>query len=316
MHALPDWSRAQVHSVVEGFGQEITLLRHLVNSIAFYVTKYRRCGDAIQMAGILYDGVQASYRSAWKKYCLNLFQAEIVSPPAQEAICSAVWRYYSQQQRRRVKYRFGHGVAETAAAPGWIYTAVVDADYNSRPELATLNEVDRILRLHVSSEQRSVAWHTAARLLRPRENLDRRILLNEIAELTLEIKAANFPYLVKSYIATTVDKGRRYWPTLPNGCVVLGHVTRDGSSALLVSKPQNGVWIEGVVCGGSLTFFDEQLTEEEGMILGIQKHGEYWSAILGAEDKHGELYFSVRDRMVRVPPMTVTYEPPAQKWLS
>lgn len=317
MHALPDWSRAQVHSVIEGFGQEMTLLRHLVNSIAFYVAKYRRCGNGIQMGSDLYDGLQSKYRSAWKKYCLTVFQAEGMPQSTQEAIFELLWRYYSSQQRRRVKYRFGHTVAETTdASTGWLYQGITDREYPLGPETEILDGVSRILRTNLSSSQRAIAWRTAARLLRPRETLGRHTLLSEIADLTQEFGTAGAPDRIKNYIDRATDKGRRYWPRLPNGYAVLGHATRGGSSALLVSGPQNGVWIEGIVGGGgSLAFFDERLTEEEGMVLRIQKYGAYWSAILGTEENQGELYFSVRHRRVRVPPMTVTYEPPAQKWI-
>ena len=318
MHALADWSRAQVHSVIEGFGQEMALLRNLVNSIAFYVAKYRRCGNGIQMGSDLYDHAQRRYRNAWKKYCLTLFQAEGMLQSTQEAIFESLWHYYNFQQRRRVKYRFGHTVAETAnASTGWLYPGITDHKYPLGPEIEMLNSVDKVLRVNFSPRQRAIAWHTAARLLKPRETLGRHTLLSEIAELAQETDAQGAPERIKSYIERAIDGGRRYWPRLPNGYAVLGHVARGGSSALLVSGAQNCVWIEGIVgAGGSLNFFDERLTEEDGMALGIHNHGEYWSAILGTERKHEELYFLVRDRKVRVPPMTVNYEPPAQKWLS
>ena len=51
-------------------------------------------------------------------------------------------------------------------------------------------------------------------------------------------------------------------------------------------------------------------------MLGMQKHGVYWSAIVRTEEMQGERYFSVLDRNVQIPPITVTYEPPAQEWLS
>jgi hypothetical protein len=296
----------------------MALLRYLVNSIAFHVAKYRRCGNGMQMGRTLYDGLQSTYRNAWKKYCLNLFQAETAPPSAQEGIYAALWRYYSLQQRHRVKYRFGYSVAESAhASDGWLYPAITNLDYSSGPETETLSAVDKLLRTNFSCHQRAIAWHTAARLLRPRENLERRKLLTEIAELTLHSGKPSAPNLIKDYIEKAVDRGRRHWPSLPKGYAVLGHVTREGSSALLVSSPRNGVWIEGIIGQqGVLYFFDERLTEDEGRALGIQNRGRYWSTVVGAEKQHGTLSLAVLGRRIRLPHMTVSYRPPAQKWLS
>jgi hypothetical protein len=198
-----------------------------------------------------------------------------------------------------------------------LYQGITEPEYPVGPETEVLDGVRRVLRINVSSSQKAIAWHTAARLLRPRETLGRYTLLSEIAELTLELGTENAPDRIKNYIDRATDEGRRYWPRLPNGYAVLGHVTRGGSSALLVSSPQYGVWIEGIVGQeGILHFFDERLTEEEGKALAIQKRERYWSAVVDAEEQQGTLCIAVNDRWIRLPHMTISYKPPAEKWLT
>jgi hypothetical protein len=53
MHTLPNWNCAQVHSVVEGFGREMRLLRSVVMSLTFHVFKYYQLANYILLSAHL-----------------------------------------------------------------------------------------------------------------------------------------------------------------------------------------------------------------------------------------------------------------------
>lgn len=322
-HALQNWSYAQVHSVVEGFGKEMILLKSLVNSIAFYVTKYRRNGNNIQWTIQLYDHAQQIYKAAWKRYSLNLFQANQFHESAQNALRNALLSYYESQQRQYVTYRFGKIVTTSVREPRtWLYDGITGKANNSfgSHEIKTLQIANNILRTMTTMRQRKTAWYTASRLLKPRFSLDRFKLLKELRQITYERKTSSFGVAIDDYICKAINAGRRYWRGLPNGYGVLAQATRHGSSALLLMAGggmDRKAWIEGMVgTDGALVFFQERLSSTEGDLINARRHGRYWSALVDVESRDGRLGVCVSSRIVWLPPMTESYDKPSDKWLS
>lgn len=317
MHALSNWSRAQVHSVVEGFGSEMLLLRNLVMSVTFHVFKYRNLENYLTAGIVLYERLEQSYRTAWKKYCLMVFQAGKTPKFVQDALHTLLLGYYGSQQRLTLKYRFGETVsASVKEQPVWLYDSLVThaTGVAVAVEAKVLEAIDRLLREHASVQQRTVAWQTASRLLSPRQTLNRRRLLVELDTLTRDSCKRYAPEVIADYVQAAVDGGRRFWPRLPNGYPVLAHTTRDGCSALLLSgdtKRHCRLWVEGIVeHEKGLRLFDQTLTEKHGVLLGVQKRERHWSAIVDARAERGELVVRLPDAMVRVPEMTVFYQVP------
>lgn len=323
MHALPNWSHAQVHSAVEGFGSEMSLLQNIVDSLSFHIAKYRGLGQVLTFDSAFYNEVDRKYVEAWKAFSLGLFQMDQVSKPNMDEMHNILFDYFGAQQQTRTRYRFGEVVRATKdGKERWIYDGVVGGRKGAPGlhEATTLQRLDALLRKAIPEAQRRVAWHTAARLLKPRYELDRLKLLKELASLTSPARPKPSPLSVQNYIARIVDQGRRYWPRIPNGTSVLGHVTREGSSALLtdlINGDRRTFWIEGLLGEGhSCHFFDQMLSESEGETLGLQYHPPYWSGFVDAIKDHEQHFIELSDRRLMIPPMTVTYAPPSQDWLS
>ncbi len=323
MHALPNWSRAQVHSVVEGFGGEMSLLQSVVDSLSFHIAKYRGLGQGLTFDSAFYNELDWKYAEAWKAFASSFFQMDQVSKPYVDEMHHILFDYFGAQQRIRTRYRFGEIVHTTSKGKGeWIYEGVIGGreEASGLNEAHTLRRLDALLRKALPEAQRRVAWHTAARLLKPRYELDRFKLLKELAALTSPARPKPSHTSVQNYIARVVDQGRRHWPRLPNGTSILGHVTRGGSSALLtdlVSGDRRTFWIEGFSGQDqSGHFFGQMLSQSDGEKLELQHHPPYWFGFVDATKDHDQHFLELSGRRLTIPPMTVTYAPPSQDWLS
>lgn len=321
MHALPDWSRARVHSVVDGFGSELSLLQTIVESLSFHLAKYRGLGQSLALDYAFYDEIDRKYAGAWKAFASALFQLDKASQPCMDGIFHILFDYFEQQQKTQATYRFGARVNATKEEQGaWIYNGILAGRKGASGvhEGRTLQRLDDFLRRTLPEEQRRVAWHTAARLLKPRHELDRLKLLKDLASLTSPARPRPSPASVHDYIARVVDQGRRHWPGLPHGRSILGHVAREGSSALLTDQVHAGrrkLWIEGLG-GAGHGFFGQTLSDTESKALGLQPRSPYWSGFVDAIEDHANHFIPLSNRRLVIPPMTVAYAAPSEDWLS
>lgn len=323
MHALPNWSRAKVHRVVEGFGGEMGLLRNMVESLSFYIAKYRGLGQALPFDRAFYEEINRKYREAWCSFSSELFPINPLPKHYADEVPRVLFDYFESQQKIRVTYRFGEAVYSSSGEKGsWIYDGIVGGKKNiSGPhEAKALQDLDVFLRKAVPERQRRVAWHTAGRLLKPRYELDRLKLLKSLASLTSPVRPSPSHASVRSYIDMLVDQGRRYWPRMPRGTCVIGHVVRGGSSALLTDLfdgKDRMVWIEALSTKDNRChFFDQAINESEGERLGLQHRAPYWCGFVAAKRDREHHVVELSNEQLVIPPMTVTYAPPSQDWLS
>lgn len=323
MHALPDWSHAQVHSVVEGFGSEMSLLDNIIHSLSFHIAKYRGLGTRTKLAHSFFDDLDQTYQRAWKTFSLALFHLGDAPADIKEAVHGLLLDYFATQQQTRTKYRFGEVVSVSGIRRGqWLYGGIIAeaAEGADSHEAPFMKRLDHLLREGLSKDERWVAWQTAARLLQPRDALDRRTLLKSLASLTSPARPAPSMTAIEAYISRVIDRGRRHWPRLPKGLGVLAHVTHGGSTALLTSSAQASMkrlWLEGIE-GADHTygFFDQRLSADEGRMLGVANAPPYWSCFVEVIEDNDRYVIDLPDRQLTVPPMTVTYRPPAPIWVS
>ena len=322
MHALPDWSRSQVHSVVEGAGAEMPLVETIIKSLSFYVAKYRRTGKGAQLDGDFYAAIDQAYLDNWKMRSAQLFQLEDTPEQVKLPLYRILSNYYLAQQGIRNKYRFGKIVATTQrGSPSWIHAGIVGGSRcaGGAMEAAVLKQLDSHLRRYLSARKRRIAWHSAARLLSPRQALDRHTLLAELHSLTTAKKPAPNRKEIAEYIDAKVNEGRRFWKHLPEESIVLGQVARGGSTAVLLEggNTRPTLWVEGVTGSGNiLSMFDERLNEEECRALRLRNHGPSWSGIVQADEAEDGYCFHVLGRPIHVPSMTLTYQAPSEEWLA
>lgn len=318
MHALPDWARAQVHSVVAGFGCEPLLIRRVILTLAFYFTKYlKKRGDSTALAQHLSVEAEQTLNLAWHRYALALFGCDEESKAA-AGLSRILQTYYRSQQRRCVKYRFGIKTGDSLfAPPGWIYDAIVDETYQSETEeYQTCLAIDQLLRLSMTAEQRSIAWQTAARLLQPRPSIYRERLLVQLTGLTALDRREIDVSQIDAWVRDSIDGARRHWPRLPRGVAVLAHVSNAGSSALLCAagNAPPWLWLEGIRDNENiLHLFHHRIETTE---LSLQHNGAYCAMKIPAVvDNDGRWNGVLPDQNLCLPMMRTHYPRPASRWL-
>lgn len=322
MHALPNWARAQVHSMVAGFGDEIRLLRPLIASLAFHFTKYQRRGDAVRLGAELFTLATNAYERAWREYSVSLFQAESLELEVRDLLHEVLRQYFAGQQRHRLKYRFGLATQQgVLPEPAWLHDAVIDEKYPlDTVEYRALSKI--VAQVRDNKSPLYVALTTAARLLMPRPSVERRLLLESLARAvpqagagqTLDTKS------VEQLVQDAVGGARRRWPRLPMGYAVLAHTVHEGSSALLCAQRRDGprtAWLEGI-CGSSadLYWFDHRLQESNLIGTKLRRDGHYWWATFPA--RHGGdgiWHAQLHDAELPLPRLEVWYPEPASRWM-
>jgi hypothetical protein len=320
MHALPNWSRAQVHSVVAGLGDEVKVLRAPIGALAFYFTKYQRRGYAGALAQHLLESATSQYELAWRRYSLALCQAEGLPPDAQDLLHGIFREYFSQQQRHRVKYRFGVPAPQgSLPAAGWLYEALVSEGFvNDQGERRVLSRAAAQLRR--SRADLYVPLSTAVRLLMPRVGIDRRRLLEMLAAAVPRRGRSLDSKTLDVVVRETVSGARRHWAHLPSGYAVLAHTVCEGSSALLCAQQPKGprtVWLEGIVGSpASLHWFDSRFEASDFGCLQLRQAGAHWSVMCDAREAEGGVWHACLPcGEVALPPLDVSYAMPARRWM-
>ncbi|GGA30375.1 hypothetical protein GCM10010981_19220 [Dyella nitratireducens] len=318
-HALPNWASAQVHSVLPGLGDEINLLKRVIASLIFYFTKYRKCDNALPLTQELQASADAFYEGAWRHYGLELLQANHVGASEKDAMHRILRGYFQRQQKSRVKYRFGEVIAGSGAQnSNWLYlTLVSDSAKQDTDEYQTLCSIDGILKGYDKSV-RYVAWWTAARLLKPRESLDRKYLHRALERLIPKLIDRRTPdaRTVDQFLQESISAARRYWRRLPVGYAVHAHTTLDGCSALVCSdgsgSKERFIWLEGIIGpDDSLCLFDRQLSRSDFDHVSICCSGTRWSATCPLNmDADGVYIANLTTRGLVLPNMGTHYECP------
>ncbi len=323
MHALPNWARTQVHSVVPGFGDEMRLLGPMIGSLAFHFTKYLRFSNRNELGTSLLGSATAAYQHAWRQFSLSLFQANRLAPDVQNKIYDALRRYYIEQQRTFMKYRFGL-LVENRSPPSidWIHDALISENFAvDSGESRTLDAIAEALRAHAESRQDYLSFATAARLLLPRPSVERRYLLDTLATAIPPVGSGRSldTHALGRIVSKTVSSARRTWPRLPPDLAVLGHTARDGSSALLCAQSINGpqlAWLEGI-CGptGLLHWFEHRFVTTDFAGFDLHRDGCYWWVLCPIQHV-GESSWRVTlpGGAVPLPELDVLYPRPAMRW--
>lgn len=320
MHALPDWSRAQVLSNRPGLGDEMRLFSRLISSLAFYFTKYHQGGDSESLARDLLTLATSAYKFAWRQYGVALFQVQTLEYDVQEAVHGALRRYFAEQQRHQVMYRFGFATRKGALSEvGWLYDALVDEKYPAnRMESRILREIVEQLRKH--DVDLYVALSTAARLLMPRLSVDRRKLLDILSTAVPRVPQSLDPKALDEIVRAAVSGARRHWARLPSGYAVLAHATYEGSSALLCARCRKGprtVWLEGIRdSSAGLHWFGRRFEEADFRGLDLYQNGAYWWSICPVfQTGDGLWHTHLAGCKVALPGMDVSYPIPGRRWL-
>ncbi len=322
MHALPDWRSAKVLGHAPGFGSEMKILTRVVQSLSLFFKKYSRGRFQIESAAALQSHATASYQRAFRFECLRLWGIGAQDPsPVADPVAEATKRYYSAQQRSRVRYQFGEiaGASRNKADQPFVYDDLLAfLKSGSRREMAC-GLIRQVLgRGPQESSKSAETWLAPLRYLRPRPTLERKRLLDETHALVgaLDERPASDWTEVNAYIQRAVNGGRRHWPRLPLDVSARGHVYLDGSSALMCVSRSSGeecLWVEGGVVKGRLWLFDGEIAESDLEGYGVQVEKNAWSAAipmprLGTEKERNGFYFEGKAGRLRIPPMSVLYE--------
>lgn len=321
MHALPNWSRAQVHSRCAGLGAELQLLSRLIGSLAFYFTKYEQGGDPEVLAKDLLTLAHEAYEQAWYRYSVSLFQAEWLPEHMRNSVHRSLHKYFSEQQRHHLKYRFGAAGPDGAnARTGWLYEALVD-EHSPRGTLEQQVLREIVGQIQADRTAFYVGVCTAARLLMPRLSVDRRQLLESLAVAVPRASAVGSLDVenLDRILRKAVSGARRHWARLPSGYAVLAHTAYEGSCALLCAQRPDGprtVWLEGICSSPeNLQWFDWRFDRSQFAGLELQEDGAYWRVMCPAHQRDGGVW-SARLPVgeVALPEMDVWYRLPTRTW--
>lgn len=317
-HALPNWASTQVHSVVAGLGDEIRLFKRVIASLAFYFTKYQRRGNALALSQELQALCDSHYNEAWQRYSLQLFQANDMGSHERDALHTILRDYFRYQQKFHIKYRFGEAAAKSAyRVSNWLYRILLNySTENHVEDYQTLHAVDSIFRTQ-NETVRYVGWWTASRLLKPRESVDRKHLLQSLDQLVPKLgeRRAIDVNEIDDFVRKSVSGARRYWQHLPTGYAVHAHICHDGYSALICSNGPGSArfaWIEGRIGpNGALHLFDRQFVYEDLKTDTVKQFGARWSATYPlSTTPDGAHVVHMQTGDVILPKMEVHYELP------
>lgn len=320
-HALPNWSRAQVHSRSPGLGDEMRLFPRVLGSLAFYFAKYGQHPDMEALTRRLLMLATKAYTRAWRRYGISLFQAEGLPENVQDTLHNILRKYFAEQQRHRVKYKFGIALGMGALPEAaWLYDALVDEAFpTDTPERRVLSQIVAYLRANHAEPY--VALSTAVRLLMPRTGVDRRSLLDTIASAVTRAPAGTGVNIQRldRLIAEVVGAARRWWPRLPPGYGVIAHTAREGSSALLCAERADGpraAWLEGITTSpGNLHWFDHRFDKSDFKGLELRESGAYWWAMCPARKaERGVWRAQLPGGEMALPGADVSYPMPAGIW--
>ena len=277
-YALPDWVNAKVLAHTSGFGRELEAVDVLAKSMDFYFRKYDDAGLYQGSSEALIDHAKRRYREAFARECLRTWQAEdLAGTESGNQIVGLLSAFFRMQQRASRRYDWygkAVGIQGRETEGRWLYDALIamrEGTGGGEQVATIIEQIDKWLRRGFESTPESrmwICWLTAYRLLRPRHDIDRGLMLRRIKDLTSQL---SFPRQdcaeqITSLIRTSVHHGRAQWPRLPLGYGVLAQVTCDGCTALLCSQGPDAPrrwWLEGISLGGHIYLFGSWVLLDE-----------------------------------------------------
>jgi len=289
-HALPDWSHAKVLDHVAGFGGEMTTLRLIVKSLAFYLAKYAPDGTRVDNEAELQDLAIAAHQSAFAKECLKLFQ---FGAPLRNAtpLVGFLREHFKQQQARRVRYQYGWPVGSSKGVP-WLGDTVLGREANEMGD----GQREAFLRtgFHAALKsgfadpvhndgQLALAYITARRRFQRREALARGALIESLTKLVDRTSAVRgvIAAEVEHAMDTVIGEARSQWSDLPIHFVVLAKKAHGACCALLCIDSMRGdliVWFQGIYHGERLRLFDRWLEAAPHVLRDLHRRGGRWCA--------------------------------------
>jgi hypothetical protein len=309
MRALPDWVNARNLDGVVGFGDEMKIVGKLIESISFFFAKYLpKHAHKPPSGAVLRAVAHEAHARAFGRECLRIWNVDpSASASLNSAIMQALNRYFALQQRHRVNYK--HGVTERFP---WLH------DGNSldiAESSGTLRDIVAALRQHFAgfpdrAERLRRASLTACRYLMPRSEMNRETLKARIeSSIAAPRRTDGQCNWLEEFMKSTISRGRRHWPNLPEDLTVCAHVAFDGSSALLCEEQElrKVYWFEGPRVGDRLVLFDSELPIDRGIEIGAQVMGHRWTARVAVSDCESLA-------QLRVPEMTTSYSCSSSAW--
>ena len=326
--ALPNWINYRFVPHTPGFGEEMTYMMGLIQSLVFHFNKYRTAEcPPLPPAPILLDHAKAVYDQAFQREAQKLWGLENETNAALIAcITNSLRKYFLLQQRTRLNY-----YQSARLDKRWLYDVMI-GDSAKEPrdsaEEATLEAVSRGLSDHfgdgsANREKRHHTWMTAVRLLMPRNEIDRDSMQKRIYREISPDGLGSKPNadVIRDLISSIVGNSRRFWADLSTNLTVIGHVSSGGCSALFCEQVATGakvLWLQGVLCGDRLRLFTNWLVREDLESCNLKINDGCWSAQIIALDFHPLLnnVLNVISKEILIPKMQVVYPKIALRWVS
>lgn len=265
--AVPDWGKSYALDHLPPFGEEMSFLKSIVHSLAFYINKYQPSDlPKVHRDALLKRG-EAHLQRAFDREVLRLWGVQGTSDAA-SALIESTRGYFAAQQRRRRSYVSGRG-----DAPVWVHDRLTQAPSDANPmdaESRLIAGADFALRGTNGSEpevRRYRSWATAARLLMPRVGIYREELQGQIFDaIGLDADVPVAPEVVDRLVDDTLTQTRRHWPLLPPRLVVRAQGVSGETSVLDCFDPSTGEdywWIEGACHGSGVVLAGVSFAAEE-----------------------------------------------------
>lgn len=313
MRSLPDWAGALVNDESALFGRELVSVHELVKSLGFYLRKYGE--GAAPGAAQLLDRAEKRRATAFDAHCARLWNLAPDEPGAAE-VAAIVRGYFARQQRIRVVYN-----EPFYPLRPWLFDALGPETAGMDDEVRTHDAIDAALIQAFGSGppaalRRAHAWAAAARLLMPRELINRERLQGLLFDTVVFHRSEAPPdrrritYAIEAIVAGS----RRDFAALPPMLCVRAQSLHGASTALwcsLPGLPAPLLWCAGVRRGEAVRLFD---TWVEAAALPPAAPGGYWRGVLplaagGPADGGEARVGAVR---VPVPPAALIYPLPAR----
>lgn len=298
MHVLPDWQNAKVLAHTSGFGKELEAIDVLTKSMNFHFKKYADPASYQDSAESMRAYANERFQSAFSTECLRLFQSEdLAGSTAGDGIIELLTRYLSEQQRAWRRYQQGQIVDRSSSSAGneWLYPALVpDAGALGVADASTAGRLVEAIARHLrrafedlpEGQRRGwLSWMTALRMLRPREEIDRGLVLQRIQNLISNLNFAEqgAAAQVSKLIADMIHIGRVNWSRLPSGLAVLAKATQDGCTALLCGEGpgmEQQIWLEAIWLEDRFCLFGEWIPINEVREYGLKMHDTYLTLLV------------------------------------
>jgi hypothetical protein len=297
---LYSWVNMQLHAHAQGFGRDLDRLANCAIALQFYARKAGCEGSGWFATACSAEELRKVYREAQDGIFGRFWTDSALEPAVRDRIRSATRKYFERQQQLTFRERWDGRKPRQK----WIYDALTRGctpadDHAEESEWLLISEV--IDGIDSSRNVRGVPsthiWRNAARLFRPRAELDRARLDRRIARLLRVSESHERAARISRLIENSISRCRRWWEFLPAELAVVSQRVRMGCSALEVVTAQNSQarwWLEGDRCGDRLTWGRSVLSESEQETLTPVIDAKRWSALTASAALPSSLECEIR----------------------